>query len=337
MRQPTLQDLADEFGVARSTVSRALRDDPQISDATRARIQRRARAIGYLPNAAARSLYQRSSGVIGLVLPRTAPFVFSNAYFSELFEGVASAAEKAGYPVLVSSSPAPDYPRWLREARVDALIALGDALSAEQIHELESLSDRGAHVALIGAARTETRLPLMVCDEGPGLTAMAHAARAHGHREAAIIAGPRDARYARLRNAMWRRALRAHGIEVTTLLHGDDTSEGGADAAASLLRTSSATLWCCGNDQMAFGALQALAEHGLEAPRDVSVVGFDDVRGAALIGLASIRQPTQALGACAVATVVAKIHGQEPSCPRFDTSFSPRRSLGPAAQRWKED
>ena len=329
MRQPTLQDLADELGVARSTVSRALRDDPQISQATRGRVQRRAHAIGYHPNAAARALNRRSSGVIGLLLPRTAPFVFANPYFAELFEGVASAAERAGYPILMSSSPTPDYPRWLREGRVDALLALGGALRPEQLSELETLRGAGANVVLIGVTRTATALPVVTCDEQPGLEAMARAAAALGHRRAAVIAGPHAADYATTRAEAWAGALERHAIDAVATVHGDDTLDGGAAAAAALVQ-GAATVWCCGNDQMAFGALATLRSQGVDTPGRVSVVGFDDVRAASLVGLASVRQPTRALGEHAVETVVAGLERREAPARRFTTSFVARPSFGPA-------
>lgn len=333
MQQPTLQDLADELGVARSTVSRALRDDPQISMATRERVQRRAATVGYHPNAAARALNRRASGVLGLVLPRTAPFVFANPYFAELFEGVASAAERAGYPILVSSSPTPDYPRWLREQRVDALIGLGDALSTTQLSDLEALVAQGAQVALIGETRSDTSLRVITCDERPGIEAQAAAAAALGHRRAALIAGPRGARYADRRARNWTRALERAGISVVAQLHGDDTHQGGASAAEALLRDAAATLWCCGNDHMAFGASRALQAHGLRSPEDVSLVGFDDVRAAALVGLASVAQPIRALGEHAVEIVVAGLQRREAPAARFRTSFAARPSLGPAPER----
>lgn len=329
MRQPTLQDLADELGVARSTVSRALRDDPQISEATRGRVQQRARAVGYHPNAAARALNRRSSGVIGLLLPRTAPFVFANPYFGELFEGVASAAERAGYPILMSSSPTPDYARWLREGRVDALVSLGDALSHEQLSELEALAGTGAHVVLIGVTRTETVLPVITCDELPGLEAMARSAAAHGHRRAAVIAGPNTAGYATTRAEAWSAALERHGLDVVSTVHGDDTVDGGAAAASALLRQD-ATLWCCGNDQMAFGAIETLRSRGVDTPGQLSVVGFDDVRAASLVGLASVRQPTRSLGEHAVDTVVAGLERRDAAPNGFATSFVARQTFGPA-------
>jgi DNA-binding LacI/PurR family transcriptional regulator len=199
MKAVTLQDLADTLGVARSTVSRALRDDPQISPDTRLHVRRLARDLGYHPNAAARALTRRHSGVVGVVLPRSAAFVFANPYFSTLLEGIATVAEDAGLPILFSASPAPDYERWLREGRVDGLIALGYSLHALDLERLEALAGGSAAIALVGAPPRATVLPTVTVDEAPGIAAACDRLAHAGHRALALVTGPANAVYARAR------------------------------------------------------------------------------------------------------------------------------------------
>ena len=327
MRKVTLQDLAEQLGVARSTVSRALRDDLQISAPTRARVRRLADDAGYHPNAAARALTHRSSGVIGLVLPRSARFVFANPYFSDLLDGVASVAEPAGFPLLLSASRRPDYARWLQEARVDGLIALGSSLSNHELEVLERLVKQGSAVALIGAPARSTSLRVVTCDEHPGIDqACEHLART-GHTRVALVAGPARAPYAQARARAWREALAHHGLTLDKVVHGDDTFEGGAEAARALRdRGDQASAWLFGNDLMAFGALRALDEAEFRAPEDVAIIGFDDVMPAALLGLSTVHQPSHELGAEAMTSVVAQLRGTVHTDGRYVTHFVPRRT-----------
>ena len=327
MRKVTLQDLADVLGVARSTVSRALRDDPQISSVTRTRVRRLAVDAGYHPNAAARALTHRTAGVIGLVLPRSASFVFANPYFTELLEGIASVAEAVGFPILLSASPTPDYERWLREGRVDGLVTLGSSLSEHDLGRLEALAATGAAVALVGEPTRPTDLRVVLCDERPGIDQACAQLATDGHELVVVVAGPASAPYARNRANSWRSAAEAHGLEVLQTLSGDDTFEGGSEAARSLLRTRpEASGWLFGNDLMAFGALNALDEAGLRAPDHVAVIGFDDVMPSALLGLSTVHQPIRELGTQAMHGLAAAIRHQPHPTGNLVTRFVPRRT-----------
>ncbi len=334
MRKVTLQDLAERLGVARSTVSRALRDDMQISAATRARVRRLAHEAGYHPNAAARALTHRSSGVIGLVLPRSARFVFANPYFSDLLDGIASVAEPAGFPLLVSASRRPDYARWLQEGRVDGLIALGSSLSQVELELLEGLAQAGAAIVLIGPPAQPTSLRVVACDERPGIERACEHLQGAGHTRVALVAGPAHAPYARARERAWQDAAKRAHLTLEQVIHGDDTFDGGRNAAKALLATSStASAWLFGNDLMAFGALRALDEAGRTSPDDVAIIGFDDVMPAALLGLSTIHQPSHELGADAMRSVAAELR----RTPHTDTShvtyFVPRRTSAVPPER----
>jgi len=338
VRKVTLQDLAEQLGVARSTVSRALRDDMQISAATRARIRRVAREAGYHPNAAARALTHRSSGVIGLVLPRSARFVFANPYFSDLLDGIASVAEPAGFPLLVSASRRPEYARWLQEGRVDGLIALGSSLSQDDVELLEGLGQAGAAIALIGPPAWPSSLRVVACDEKPGIEGACEHLRRVGHACVALVAGPAQASYALARARAWQDAAERAHLTLEQVVHGDDTFDGGLEAAKALLATrSAASAWLFGNDLMAFGALRALAEAGRTSPDDVAIIGFDDVMPAALLGLSTIHQPSHELGADAMRGVAAELRRTPHTDSSHVTYFVPRRTSAVPLERASRD
>jgi DNA-binding LacI/PurR family transcriptional regulator len=330
VRKVTLQDLADSLGVARSTVSRALREDPQISQAMRSKVQRLAAEVGYRPNAAALALMRRSAGVVGLLLPRTSRFVFANPYFSELLEGIASVAEAAGLPLLVTASARPDYAGWLREGRVDGVITLGSSLSRSDLCQLSDQAAQGSPVVLVHPAAHPSTLTHVSSDECPGLAEACRHLAGHGHRRVAIVTGPAGSPYARGRAEGWRAAAHAAGLEVVRLLHGDDTFSSGEGACRALLRDDAgATAWLLGNDLMAFGASSALAAAGRRVPHDVSLIGFDDVMPAALVGLSTVRQPVRELGAEAMRALLALMRGDPPHPTALATRFVPRHSSGP--------
>ncbi|CAN5768615.1 LacI family DNA-binding transcriptional regulator [soil metagenome] len=331
VRKVTLQDLADRLGVARSTVSRALRGDPQIGVDTRARVQRLAGELDYHPNAAARALTRRRAGVVGLVLPRTSRFVFSNPYFSELLEGISSVAEPAELPILVSAAVRPDYVGWLRAGRVDGLIVLGSSLEGEELRLLETLAARGSPVVSIHAPSAPTSLVTVTSDEGPGLLGACEHLALLGHEHVAVVTGPPTSHYARARAAGWKGASARVGMTTLRTVHGDDTFASGAAAARTLLaERTAATAWLLGNDLMAFGALQALADAGVRVPGDVAVVGFDDVMPAAVVGLSTVHQGVRTLGEEAMRALHALLRSATPQPIPLVTRFVPRRTSAPS-------
>ncbi|MBS3966714.1 MAG: LacI family DNA-binding transcriptional regulator [Truepera sp.] len=332
MRKVTLQDLASRLGVSRSTVSRALRSDPQIGAATQAKVQQLARDLNYRPNAAAQALIRRQAGAVGLLLPRSPEFVFANPYFNELLAGVAAVAEAAGYALLVSATPHPNYERWLREGRVDGLMVLGGSIRSEDAPLLNHLVEAGYPLLLIHAASVALRAITVGSDEQAGIyQALAHLA-ALGHRRVAFFTGPRETLYAARREQAYWQGVEALGLERDTALRrfGKDTMESGRELLRELLdRDIPVTAVLTNNDLMAFGVLAELQERGRRVPEDLSVVGFDDIMPAALLGLTTVRQPVQELGAKAMETLIRLMRHESAKSLVLDTSLVVRRSTGP--------
>lgn len=336
MPQVTLQDLADRLGVARSTVSRALRDDRQIAARTRARVQALAQAHGYRPNLAARALVRRRADAIGLMLPRTSRFVFGNPYFHDLLEGVSSVAEPLGWPLVVWTDVEPDPTAWLRGGRVDGLIALGHGLRPRDARALEALYAEGHAVALVHPPATPCRVPFVAADEDPGIAAAVHHLRALGHRRAVLVSGPPGRPYADARAWRWRRHAFAAGVTIAAedQIAGQDTFDAAAVAVDTLARAGrlggdAATALLAGNDLMALGAWEALREAGLRVGEDVSLIGFDDIPAARWTGLASVRQGARELGAAAMSVLAGRLGARRGSrSPTLVTTYVARRSVG---------
>ncbi|WP_309103952.1 LacI family DNA-binding transcriptional regulator [Microbacterium sp.] len=295
-----MAQVAQRAGVSGQTVSRVVNDSPRVDPATRERVERAMRDLGYRPHRAARALRTGRSRTIGLVV--TTLVTVGN---SRMLQATAEAAAERGYAltlITASGGVAAAFDR-LAEQEVDGAIVLNEAS------------------AQVSADARPTGLRLVVVDAptSAGFTAVhsdhaggAAAATTHllelGHPTVHHLAGPADSFAATERERGWRETLAAAGTDAPPVVRGDWSAEAGHGAAAAL---ATATAVFCANDQMALGLLRALADDGRRVPEDVSVIGFDDVPDAANYRppLTTIRQDFTALAGRAVEALVADIEG----------------------------
>lgn len=279
---PTIKDVAKLAGVNPSTVSRVLANNPRISEETRQRVLKAMQELGYHPNLVARNLVRRSTETIGLVLPRAAEEVFLNPFFPELIRGISSIARREGYDLLLATgeSEAEEKEavlRMVRGRRVDGVILLVSRVDNRLGEELE------AHrfpVALVGKPMQERD---MCWVDNDNITAAFQATDyllGLGHRRIGLILGSLEFVVSLDRLDGYKQALQAQGLEFERKLvvHSDYTQVEGYRAMAELLeRVPDLTAVLVADDLMAFGAIQAIRERGLRVPRDISVVGFNNV------------------------------------------------------------
>ena len=298
-----MEDIARLAGVSVSTVSRALAGSPKVTGDTRARIEAAVRDTGYVVNQVAQGLRLQRSRQLLVLLPTIA-----NPFFGEIIQGVEAAARAASYGVLVGST----------EGDVRREAALARQLHTGVVDGLILLTGRvpdglAAHVARGQVvAVSETIAGAAVLTVGIDNQAAAAAATRHlrdlGHRTIAHIGGPEGNVLTRQRLLGWREVAGREGGEP---VFGDFTMASGAAALRRLLARGRPQAIVCANDEMAIGAIKALREAGLGVPRDVSVIGFDDISFAAFSDppLTTIRQPRREFGHAAVA---ALLHGVPP-------------------------
>jgi LacI family transcriptional regulator len=294
----SIRDVAARAGVSVTTVSHALNGTRFVSDAARAKVQEAAHALGYVPSEVARGLKQNTTRTLGMLVPNN-----SNPYFAEIIRGVERRCYAAGFSLVLCNSDddaerQTDHLRVLAERRVDGLV-------------LVASGDDDAIVACC----EHLRLPIVLVDReidalAADLIEVDHAAggelaTAHllglGHARVACIGGPAQLRPSQQREAGWRRALAAAGVEPRDdeFVRGDFGPQGGASAMRRLLaapRPPEAVFVC--NDMMAIGALHAAHELGIAVPQRLSLVGFDDIELAAYTSppLTTVAQPKQAIG-----------------------------------------
>ncbi|CAA9521537.1 MAG: hypothetical protein AVDCRST_MAG79-231 [uncultured Thermoleophilia bacterium] len=332
--RPTILDVAARAGVSKSLVSRALRDAPTVSPARRAAVRQAAEELGYRPNAVARSLVQRRSHTVGVMVSD-----LHNLFFAEVLDGVEAVAAGHGYRVLIVTgnrdrAAEEQALETLLELRTDAVILASSRLSLRSV----AAARQSVPVTLVARAARVAGVDTVTNDDGRGARLAVEHLASLGHRRIALVdggSGPGSA----ARRRGYRAAMGALGLaDEIGVAAGDFTDEGGYRGARSLLTGSSRpTAICAGNDLAATGVLTALAEAGLRVPADVSLVGYDNTALAALrhVSLTTIHQPRTEMGEAAMRAALRRLDGGagrarrlvlQPSLVQRATTASPAAS-----------
>lgn len=313
-KNASIKDIARLAEVSHSTVSRALRHSSLISEETAERIRRIARESGYRPSAAARSLVTRRSAAIGVVVTSIA-----DPFAAEVVSGIEDAANDHDYSVILANSnaePAREVKvvRSFEERRVDGIIVTSSRVGATY---LELLSQTRVPIVLLNNQHPSEFLHSVMIDN---VTASEEATRhliGLGHRRIAYIGDRYGCQSDTERLGGYREALKRARIRFLPeyVAHGNGKPDGGTDAMQALLALPSPpTAVFCYNDMTALGALRAIAARKLRVPRDISVVGFDDLFVAqyATPPLTTVRQPMREMGRLALETLLSILNGGGP-------------------------
>ena len=331
-RALVMSDVAARAGVSHQTVSRVINGHPNVAPQTRERVEQAIRELGYRPNTAARALVTGSTRTIGFVT------VNINQYGpAQTLVGLERAARAAGYSLSVTV---------LDEATADAMRDAVDRFVAQSVDAVLALATYDDAVEALHVVHTP--LPLVTVQSGGAVeepavgvdqVAGSRLATRHlldlGHRTVHHVTGPADSQESRDRIQGWRAELSAAGAPEPVCLHGDWTPSSGYQAgrrlAARRREGEAITAVFVANDQMAMGLLAALREEGIEAPRDVSVVGFDDLPEAPYLTppLTTVRQDFAELGHRAVELVLARLAGRELHLQPVPPELLVRSSSGP--------
>lgn len=305
---PTIRKVAELAGVSHQTVSRVLNGHPNIRPATRARVLEVIGQVGYRPNSAARALATRRTERIGVLVDSSSEYGPNST-----LRAIESAAREAGYSV--TSVTVGDDRVLGPNVAVEHLLAQGiDALCviAPRASSLDVLREATLAIpTLVVTAASDDHFLTASVDQELGATLAVRHLVELGHRRIAHVAGPLDWLDARGRHRAWRRELQAAGLDEPEVAVGDWS----ADFAYELARRPGALAGCtavfAANDQMALGLIHGFAERGVVVPRDVSVVGFDDLPEAKhfLPPLTTVRQDFGELGHRSVDALLAALAG----------------------------
>jgi LacI family transcriptional regulator len=316
-----ISDVAKAAGVSISTVSVALNDveGARISPRTRERIRAVAKSLGYVPNRLAQGLRRQRSGIIGFIGDRVA----TTPYAVRMILGAQEAFLEADQlMVLMDSEADPDVEArqitTLREQQVDGIIYA--AMFHRQLDRLPDSLD-SVPTVLLDAQINDPAISWVIPDEVAGARLAVNELVAHGHRRIGFATNENDIPATRLRLRGYKAALRKAGVEFDSTLvsSGPPTTDGGYRAALHLLdRRDRPTGLFCFNDLIAMGAYRAAADVGLRIPRDLSIVGYDNmhplVTGLAP-GLTTVQLPHYEMGVWAARQLLAMTN-TAPARPR---------------------
>ncbi|HMN00887.1 MAG TPA: LacI family DNA-binding transcriptional regulator [Anaerolineales bacterium] len=333
----TLKDVAKISGVSIKTVSRVVNNQSDVSPETRQKVQQAILELGYQPNTMARSLANGRTDTIGVIIPYSANYVFTHPFFTEVLRGIAEVLSANNLNILLhlahGNTP---YVNLYTQRQADGLILMSIPLGDPN---LEGLAASGIpYIGTCRIAENDNSTHWVDADFAGGIEQAMEYLISLGHGRIALLTGSRSLVSVRLREQGYRSALKKNNLQLTDeyILEGNFTSESGHALATQAMKLSHPpSALICGDDMMAFGAVQALKELDLRVPEDVSVVGFDDVSLARFSSppLTTIRQDTYQKGRIAAETLLSFIRGSHDSVPAqimLDTSLVIRNSTAPA-------
>ena len=317
----TIRDVARESGFSSTTVSIVLNNAPlarYIPPATKKRIERAAKRLGYRPNLFARSLRSKRSHTVGVMV-----FDMTDPYCTLILRGIENTLYQSSYlPILTDvhneRARFERYLEMLLDRRVEALIIVANWLFVD-IDVLADLEKSSIPTAMIGRElQTDTVSSVIVDNEMGAYTALEHL-YSLGHRQIAFIRGPKTLADSAPRWKGIRSFAKSKGLELDPDLVLDlpesrdpiSSFEAGYKLTEELLkRKLHFTALMAFDDMTAFGAIRALVRAGVRVPEQCSVIGFDDIAASSLYTppLTTIRQPMEAMGAMAVNVVVEGIN-----------------------------
>ncbi|MEM6382605.1 MAG: LacI family DNA-binding transcriptional regulator [Pseudomonadota bacterium] len=271
----TSVDVAREAGVSQSAVSRTFTPGASVAKATRERVMEAAKRLGYRPNAIARSLITRRSQIIAMAVS-----YFDNHFYPELVQGLSDAAQSRGYHILlftVGEGEAADQ-ELLRalDYQIDGLVLASVSLSSEIA---ERCHQTGIPVVMVNRVSSSASVSKVTGSNWAGGRTIAQFLVAGGHKRIAYLAGIEETSTNRDREAGFRAGLKEAGKTLHARACGNYDAQEAAAAARMLMTAGSPPdAIFCANDHMAIAAMDALRfELGLDVPKDVSIVGFDNV------------------------------------------------------------
>lgn len=325
----TSRDVARLAGVSQPTVSRALRDDPKVSEATKQRVRDAAAALGYSPSAIGRALSVGRSTRVGLVVTD-----LDNQFYAHVIAPLHHELERLGHELVLITESSDSGPV---AEHVVAHGLCGVVLATTTVDSIlpARLRDRG--VPFVYFNRTAPSVPAdsVTVDPEQGVRELLADVIGRGHRRIGAVFGPRNTSTGEQREQVVRAVLDESGIGLghRDVLHGPFDFRTGHDGMRTLLdRDDPPTLVLCGNDVVALGALNAAKEIGVDVPGDVSIAGFDDLptSGWALVRLSTVAYDLAEMSREAARLLVGRVGdpGAEPVHAVYPTRYVARDTVG---------
>ena len=307
----TIRDVAKKSNVSLMTVSRVVNKKGNISKATAAKVLKAIRELNYRPNITARSLAAKKSDFIAIIVPD-----ISNPFFSEMMKGAEDFARENGYNIFLGDTEGKVE---LEKEYIDAAInrmADGIVLVAPRL-ENNLICEINDNIPLVIVDRSINKndIPQVYIDNLKGATSAVEHLINLNHKRIAFLSGPRGVQDSLQRENGYVMALEKYNIPVNPklMLTGDFSFKGGRDAFEKFFSNyPKPTAIFASNDIMAFGLIQRAHEMNVKVPKDVSIVGFDDISLSSLVNppLTTVRHPMLKMGSKAVELLINKLNNK---------------------------
>lgn len=323
--ETTIADVARVAGVSPATVSRVMNDRFVGEPAVAERVHQVAAELNYRPSPLARSLALGKTRTIAFVVPDLA-----NPAFQAVLSSLSKAAAREGYRVLIADSAehSADEEQIARDIRrrCDSIVLCAPRMPEDRLAVLE---EELAPLVLINRSGSNLSAPSVSVDYATGIDALAEFAYEQGHRRFAYVEGPSTSMSQRRRIVgLARFTKRRPEVEIVTVPGGVSSADG--LAATDDLLASRASVALAYNDLVAIGLLEGLRMRGLDVPRDMSVIGFDDIPFSSYANLTTATVPYESLGEEAWRRLHAIASGESPQDDlELEPELSVRGSVGP--------
>ncbi len=320
-KQTTIKDLAKYMKVAPSTISRALRDYPDISDKKKKEIRELANKLGYQPDSIAQSLQRGRTKTIGVIVPE-----IKHDFFSSVLDGIEDVAYKAGYSIFVCKSNE-DYTREIINTRSllsysVAGIIVSISQTTQDTDHFDVVKMRNIPLVFFDRVCDIKANKVVVNDEQGAFEAVEHLIQS-GYKRIVHLAGPTHLEISKNRIKGYRAALEKNGIQFRKeyIIDGGLDEEDGIRGFKKLMKLSpKPDAVFCVNDPVAIGVFMQCKEKKIRIPRQLAIVGFSDNPIASLINppLTSVSQPAYEMGSIAAKMLLEEINSKS-------SLFKPKR------------
>lgn len=311
----SIKDVAREANVSIATVSRVLNNVDVVNEETKKKVLEAIEKLDYRPNIVARSLKTQRTKTIGIIIPD-----ISNPVYPEIVRGAEDVSNIYQYNIMLCNTDLDpekelEYLRVLGEKMVDGVIYISNSLES---NVSKTIRDSNTPLVLIETNGRETDFPSVVIDNKQAAIDVVEYLIKKGNRRIAYIGTDKQAINASaLRYKGYKATLEKNGIpydeDLTYFCKYSLKPEDGYDAMNSILsKTKDIDALFCVNDEIAMGAINALRNNGLEVPRDIDVVGFNDTHGAEFFypRLTTVAQPLYDIGSVATRMLIKKINNE---------------------------
>lgn len=309
----TIAEISKLANVSKTTVSRVLNNKPDVLQETRDKIKAIIKEYDYYPNAYAKAISNQKSNTIGLLIPYSSEYVFSNPYYYEIMRGIANEVNKCGYYLMFLYSQNDNYKVALKQNRVDGVIVVSPGKGHGYIFN----EIKGMEIPIVSTSKVIDAEGINHIDTddnyGAGL-AVEHLISL-GHRRIAFINGPDILASSKDRLSGYMNMLEKYDIlyDPNLVKYGEPSIISGYKAMEEILKERDVSAVFVASDLMSVGVINAINNAGKTVPGDISVVGFDDIPLAGDLNppLTTVRQNAYDKGRLSVKILIDLINGKQ--------------------------